>query len=323
MFRTVIEPDETSFEFNLNNRIISLGSCFADTMGARLSDSKFNILVNPFGIVFNPLSIFELLELSLERSEIIDNGLVKRDGQFFHYKLHSSFSNRSRKALLQAFDHQLDVVREALYDYNKIILTFGSAYTYRQKDTQLLVSNCHKMPQQQFEKSLLTVEDIVTAFFGVHEMIKQINPKVEFILTVSPIRHTKESLTLNSVSKSVLRLTCHYLSTMAEDVYYYPAYEIVMDDLRDYRFFEKDMIHPNEQAVDYIWNHFSSNHFDSGTRTLIQKWDKICKALNHKPFNPKSSGHQAFLKQTLSQLEKLSGVLDVEKEIEAVKKQIL
>jgi len=322
MFRTEIEPQDSSIKIDYQSKILTLGSCFSDSIGQRLTEAKFQSEVNPYGTIFNPLSIFELMELSLERSEILDAAVLKRDGYYFNYKFHSSFRAKTKDTLHKRMEEALTKVAQQLKEANFIFITLGTAWVYEQNKTHMLVANCHKTPQKEFTRRLLSVEEIVPAFFALKEVINQFNPEVQFIFTVSPVRHTRDTLKLNSVSKSVLRLAAYYMEDMAPDVHYFPAYEIMMDDLRDYRFYEKDLIHPNEQAIDYIWEQFVQTYLDKKDQATLEKWNKLQMALNHKPFNPKSGGHQKFLSKTLDQLKQLGKELPLDKEIENLNKQL-
>ena len=173
-----------------------------------------------------------------------------------------------------------------------------------------------------FNKRLLTMEEIIAQFFEMKEHLEKTNSKTHLILTVSPVRHTKDTLEGNSVSKSILRSVCHYLTQMDDNIHYYPAYEIMMDDLRDYRFYKSDLVHPNEQGIDYIWTHFRKTYFAPETEKVFQSWSKLSKALNHKPFNAGSKTHKKFLSKTLFQLERLNDDLDLKEEIKNLKKQL-
>ncbi len=322
MFRTEIEDLKIPLSIDHKDQLITLGSCFSDTIGQRLVSNKFRVQVNPFGTIFNPLSIFELLDFSIEPSVVIENAVLKRDGMFYNYKLPSSFRAKTEHDLLKNVSVQLEKTQEDLSKAKVIMLTFGTAWVYQLKDSQMLVANCHKQPQKRFNKYLLTVEEIVTGFMGVKEKLELINPDVQVLLTVSPVRHTRETLSLNNTSKSVLKLASHYLSEMADNVHYFPSYEILQDDLRDYRFYEKDLIHPNEQAIDYIWDIFVKTFCVSNTKKTLREWQKVSRALSHRSFNPESDKHHKFLQKTLDKLYKLNHHLDVKDEINGVKQQM-
>lgn len=194
----------------------------------------------------------------------------------------------------------------------------------------LLKSPKHRVPKRRLIEYkpfgftivyLLTQNKVIGSFESFYENVKELNPSCRIILTVSPVRHIKDSLELNSVSKSILRLCCHTLSEVFPDVVYFPAYEIMLDDLRDYRFYKQDMIHPSEQAGDYIWEKFGDTFFSSETRQFVQDWNKIRAALNHRPFHPAGVGHQQFLQEVLERLKQLESKVDVGGEIEILKKQ--
>lgn len=322
MFRTEIEQSKATFSLHHKDLFITLGSCFSDQIGKRLSSNKFDTLVNPFGTIFNPLSVFELIDMAMEPSTALEEALLHRDGLYYNYKLHSSFRNRDKKKLFETIQKQLNLTQQRLTKAKVLFLTFGTAWVYRTKDSGMLVTNCHKQAQKKFDKHLLSVEEIMTAFMSMKELIHEINPDLQIVLTVSPVRHTRESLSLNATSKAILRLACHYLSDLAEDVHYFPSYEIVTDDLRDYRFYEKDLIHPNEQAIDYIWDIFIKTFCAADTKQTLNQWRKIQSALSHKPFNPKEKKHQDFLRQTLTKLQNLPDEINVEIEIESIKAQL-
>ncbi|MFY0594291.1 GSCFA domain-containing protein [Roseivirga sp.] len=322
MFRTVIEDIKHPISLTHQDKIITLGSCFANEIGLKLADNKFNVSANPFGTVFNPLSLFELIEGSIRPLEGLSDAYLKRDGVYYNYKFHSSINHKSKAKLVSSIEAKFREVEKDLKQAKVLFLTFGTAWIHEIAKRKLLVANCHKMPKKEFEKRLIDVQEIISAFFAMKEHLEAINPELQIVLTVSPIRHTKETLALNSVSKSVLRLACHYLSDMAPDVYYFPSYEMMMDDLRDYRFYEKDMIHVNEQGVDYLWETFSNTYFSNSTKELLKEWQGLSRALAHTPFNLESWKHQQFLKNTLQKLQKIQRKLPVAKEIAYVKSQL-
>ncbi|OEK04069.1 GSCFA domain-containing protein [Roseivirga misakiensis] len=322
MFRTEIEDIRHPISLTHTDSILTMGSCFADEIGNRLSTNKFKVHVNPFGTVFNPLSLFELIEGALGSLDGLEDAYLKRDGQYYNYKFHSSVSHESKIGLQKHIESKFSQVAQDLKKADVLFLTFGTAWVHEIAKRKLLVTNCHKMPRKEFNKRLLDVQEIIPAFFTMKEHLQAVNPDLQIVLTVSPVRHTKETLALNNVSKSVLRLACHYLSDMAEDVHYFPSYEIMLDDLRDYRFYEKDLIHINEQGIDYIWQVFSKTYFSKKTQDLVNEWQSIAKALSHKAFNPKSGKHQQFLRNTLQKLEGLQSKLTVKQEIAKVKSQL-
>lgn len=322
MFRTEIENLHNPFSIGHQDQLMTLGSCFAEEIGQRLAANKFKTQVNPFGTIFNPLSVFELVNLAMEPTMEIEDAIIQRDELYYNYKFHSSFNSESKAGLLHKIQDRLEQTSRQLSETKALFLTFGTAWAYQAKDSDMLVANCHKQPQKKFDKYLLSVEEIVSAFMGMKESLQELNPDLQIVLTVSPVRHTKETLTLNAASKSVLRLACHYLADMADNVHYFPSYEIVQDDLRDYRFYEKDLIHPNEQAIDYIWDVFTKTFCTTNTNKTLSEWQKVSRSLSHKPFNLADEKHQRFLYQTLEKLQNLKDRLDVEEEINQIKAQL-
>lgn len=322
MFRTELKTKTSLHPIQSDHNIISLGSCFAEHIGTRLYDHKFNVQKNPFGIVFNPLSIFELVETAFYRSSFSESSFLERDGIHFNFKAHSELNAKSETELESKINTQRNRLKKALGRSNFIILTFGTAWVYEQKKTRMLVANCHKVPATEFNKRLLSTEEITSSFMALKELLQTKNPELKFILSVSPVRHIKDTIELNAVSKSVLRLACHHISQFTDDVSYFPAYEFMMDDLRDYRFYDRDMIHPNTIAIEYIWQKFQTAYFDNETQLFIKEWSEIKSALNHKPFHPQSAAHQKFLCHTIDRLEKLKDKVNVKKEIENLKAQL-
>jgi GSCFA family len=315
-----IEPSKN--KINLQSNIFTIGSCFADVVGNQLVENKINATVNPFGTVFNPISIFKLLNQSLQNTSINEQHFLGNDDTYFHYDYHSQNSNSNKDDLQLCLEKLQIEVGEKLQKTDFLILTLGTAFAYQLLETKSYVANCHKMAANLFRKDLIHVKHICQEFEHFYKKIKEQNPQIQIILTVSPVRHTKDGIPENQVSKSILRAACHYLCIDFEDVSYFPAYEIMMDELRDYRFYEADMIHPNKLATNYIFKRFSETYFDEKLNTFINDLSKIKNDLNHRPFNEKSPQHQKFLKTLLKKLEDISQIVDVEKEKEAVLSRI-
>jgi len=310
-----------SSPIQLHDSVATVGSCFADVIGNYLTTNKFNTLTNPFGTVYNPISIHKLLQL-ISRNKMPDElDFVESLGVWFHYQFHSSFNGSSQAALRGKIESQVKIAYEHIKSCRVLIVTYGTAFVYRRKDNQEIVANCHKMPSLLFTKELLSAETILNSAHETIALLKELNPGIRIITTVSPVRHTKDTLQLNSVSKSILRLCTHELQKSGVD--YFPAYEIMMDDLRDYRFYKPDRIHPTEEAEAYIIEKFGEQYFDADTKNLLLELNSIRLALQHKPFQPTSSAHQTFLQKTLERLERIRHTLPVESEIKAIKSQLL
>jgi hypothetical protein len=319
-FRTTFPIPEAKHKISLDTSILTLGSCFADVVGNQLKDNKLDVNINPFGTLFNPLSIFKILSPTYTQAD--ERLYVQNSEAWVHYDFHSQFSGNTKEELSTTLINTIAKVQNSILNTQCLVLTFGTSFIYKLLQPQSYVANCHKMPKNLFEKELLSVKDICKSFAILHKELKEINPNLRIILTVSPVRHTKDGMAENQVSKSILRAACHYLTTDYQDVEYFPSYEIMMDDLRDYRFYKPDMIHPNEVAEQYIFERFSETYFDDNLKDFIKKWQLISKALNHRPFNEKSVSYQQFLRKLLGDLEGISGLVNVEQEINDVREKI-
>ena len=323
MFRTEIIPEPSPIKINLRDKIMTTGSCFSDAIGKQLLDSKFTVLTNPFGTSYNPHSIHKVLRYALHNQAVPDHTYLKNQELNSNYDFHSSFSSLNKTDTEKKIREAIGSSHYFLKDSAWIFITYGSAWVYERNDTGEIVSNCHKVPASNFTKSLLNQKKILESFDELYQDLKSINPRCNIILTISPVRHLKDTLPLNSVSKSVLRLACQTLTETYQNVHYFPSFEIMQDDLRDYRFYKTDMIHPSEEAEEYIWNKFSDCYFDQPTRDFIKQWKPVFTALQHKPFHEQSISHQNFLRKILSQLEELNKTIDVTQEIASVKSQLV
>lgn len=322
-FRTEITPFDFPVKISLQNSILTIGSCFSNTMGDLFVQNKLECFVNPYGTIYDPLSMTRLLRMAMDDSEPDDSTMVQSEGVWKNLLLHSSFSGLSKDELSLKIRAQLSQVKKQLATADWLMMTLGTAFVYTLKETEKLVANCQKLPAKNFTRSLASHATLLKDFEMFLVELKEFNPKIKILLTVSPVRHIRDGLTENSVSKSVLRILCNTLSREHANVYYYPAYEIVLDDLRDYRFYKDDLIHPNSQATSYIWKHFTASLFDRELGDFINKWQKLYTSLNHRPFNPASHEHQQFLRKLLKELELLSSTANLTKEIASVREAII
>lgn len=319
-FRTELSPNSEGVGIQMNTQLMGMGSCFSDEIGQKMADYKFNIRHNPFGVLFNPISIFKLLKLSLEEQSVHPKHFVEQQEQWFHYDFHSQLHAPTKEQLASDLKQQLQETKAWLSTTNVLIITFGTTWVHEYLDTQEVVANCHKVSKQQFNKRLLDLNELNTAFEEVYQLLPK---ETAILMTVSPIRHIKEGLENNQVSKSLLRLFCHYSKEKYENVHYFPSYELVLDDLRDYRFFEDDLIHPSTFSIDYIWQKFQAAYFDQESQQFIQEWQKIQKALQHHPFHPNTAAHRKFLTDLRQKIETFGAQVEVGEELKLVEDLLL
>ncbi|GAB3576403.1 hypothetical protein GCM10027345_12980 [Hymenobacter daeguensis] len=300
-----------------------MGSCFADSIGTRLVANKVETRVNPFGTVFQPLALARLLRAAAGEDVDWQRHLVQARGRWQSYDLHGSVGADSPVELLQYIQEVVRQTGDFLRTADVVMLTLGTAWAYRLRETGELVSNCHKQPADLFVRELLTPDEIINALAETHAFLRRINPDLRFVLTVSPVRHLKDTLQLNAVSKSVLRLATHIVSDLLPGVAYFPAYELLVDDLRDYRFYASDMLHPSEVAEDYIWEKFARAYFDADFGRFRKEWAAVRQSLSHRPLHEGAPEHRQFLESTREKLEQLSlRKVDVADELRTVQTRL-
>jgi len=321
-FRTVVRSTVEKATFSLQDKIFTTGSCFAEAIGSRLQAARVDTLNNPFGTTYNPYSIHKNLRQAILKRPPDPDSYLQSEDIHLNFDYHSALSSMSKMSLAKLFEDKLDTSHEQLKRAQWLLITYGTSWVYRLKQSGAIVSNCHKQPAALFEKSLLSQKDFIESFDAFYQELKVLNPDIKIITTVSPVRHIKDTIELNSVSKSILRLSCHTISEQYANVWYFPAFEIMMDDLRDYRFYQADMLHPTAEAEDYIWKHFMDRFASDTFKQFYPKWRTIQMALNHRPFHPQSNGHQIFLRDTVRKLEELSALVNVEKEIAMLTSQL-
>ena len=306
-FTTKIPITQNANPIDYNSKIVSFGSCFAENMGDKLLYYKFQTQVNPFGIIFNPFSIEKLIE-----RVVLQRYFTKDDIFFFNerwhcYEVHSELSDADAEVVLSKLNRILSDTQKQLQQATHIIITYGTSWVYRHIETNGIVANCHKVPQKQFSKELLSIDSIQKAIQNTVSLIATLNPKCNFIFTVSPVRHLKDGFVENQVSKAHLIAAIYATTnTKQQTLNYFPSYEIMMDELRDYRFYADDMMHPSPMAIDYIWERFAATQIDANAIATMELVQTIQKGLAHRPFNPNSKSHQKFeanLKEKIATLE--------------------
>lgn len=304
-FSTLVNIPIAKKSINHNSSLLVLGSCFAENIGEKLTSNKFNTVVNPFGIIYNPVSIAKSLNHILNEHNFKEDDLLFFNDKWMSLQHHGSFSNSNKAECLQTINQSISLSNKQLKKANYLFVTFGSAWVYEHKEHGL-VANCHKIPAKHFTKRLLEVEEIVAAYTSLIKSIKDSNADINIVFTVSPVRHAKDGLWENNLSKSVLHLSIKKLTEKVDNCSYFPAYEIVMDELRDYRFFNDDLVHPTDLAVNYVWEKFSMSYFSKETIALMDNIQKIKQAATHKPFDFNSEKHQQFIKNQLAIIQELT-----------------
>lgn len=305
LFRTEVLIYPSDIRISHQSKILMLGSCFTENIGIRLQNLKFNIDINPLGILYNPLSIQKSIEILLAEQKYKKSDLDFGGGKWFSYDHHSEFSDPLAEKCLEKINFRLDQSSKLLHQVNVIFITFGTAWSYLLIGTDRIVSNCHKQPAAKFDCFRLTTNQISDAYYELIRKLHMINPQVKIIFSVSPVRHWKDGPVDNSLSKSTLIVAIHRIIKEFPCCSYFPSYEMAIDDLRDYRFYADDMLHPNNQMIEYIWNKFGQAYFNSDTLKINAELAKLLAAENHKPFSPGSDEHQKFLEAQLNKIRTL------------------
>lgn len=304
-FRTQIPNSKTLNQIDYNSSILLLGSCFTENIGTNFSHFKFRANINPFGILFHPKAIEKLITNSINLKKYTDADVFFHNERWHCFDVNSDLSNPSKEQLLKNLNSAILSTNKQLNSSTHLIITLGTSWVYRQIETDTVVANCHKVPQKKFLKELLSVDEITASLENIIALIKSINPKIQFVFTVSPVRHLKDGFVENSLSKSHLISAIHQIEAPRNHTHYFPSYEIMMDDLRDYRFYKSDMIHPNETAIEYIWEQFKNTWIFKSSFELMNQVGTIQKGLAHRPFNETSEKHQQFLENLQLKIDDL------------------
>lgn len=301
-FRTQLPPLPNAVSIHHNTRLILIGSCFTEHIGQKLDAYKFKTLHNPFGIVYNPVSMAGSLErIALGNSLFSPEDLFENNGLWHSWEHHGRFSKPDQLETLEGINAAYQTAVQKFPQTDCLLLTFGTADVFTLRETGKVVANNHKMPASLFETRRLSVSEISEAGLRIFEKM----PHTKIVLTVSPVRHLRSGLIDNQRSKATLILACEEICKHLDRAFYFPAYELLQDDLRDYRFYAADMIHPSDLAIEYIWAYFSATFFSNPTRQLNEQIEKIHAAAQHRPFHPGTEQHQAFVRAQLAAIEKL------------------
>ncbi|WP_417886465.1 GSCFA domain-containing protein [Zunongwangia sp.] len=310
-FKTEV-PIENQFpSITHQSKIALFGSCFVENIGDKLKYFKFDTYQNPFGIIFNPIAIQNLFEKMNSGYQYSAADIFYLNEQYACYDVHSSLNKTEEQEYLEHLNILLSDVSNYLKTATHLVLTLGTAWVYENKENQKVVANCHKVPQRNFNKRLLTTHEISNSLQKISAILWNWNPSCKVIITVSPVRHLKDGFIENQQSKAQLvvgfnKFLKELTAEECNQIAYFPSYEIMMDELRDYRFYADDMVHPSGMAINYIWEKFKGAWVNNKTTNLLTEIDAIQKGLNHRPFNENSQSHQKFLKKLHQKIIKLT-----------------
>ncbi|WP_136668446.1 GSCFA domain-containing protein [Flavobacterium sp. H122] len=296
-FRTEVPVTKSNFPMDYTSGIMLLGSCFAENMGDKFEYFKFQNSVNPFGIIFNPVSIEKLIKRCVDKTYFTEKDIFYHNEAWHCFEVHSELSNLDKDEFLLHLNALIESTNQQINKSTHFIITLGTVWIYRNLESHQIVANCHKVMQKHFIKELLSVEVVEKSLQNIIQLVTSVNADAKFIFTVSPVRHIKDGFAENQVSKANLLVAVYKIvNCQQSNTNYFPSYEIMMDELRDYRFYAEDMLHPNQTAIDYIWIKFFENYVKEEEFKTMQEVCDIQKALHHRPFNPNSESHHKFLK---------------------------
>ena len=306
---TPIKLSRQNPPINYSSKVLLLGSCFAQNMGAKLEYYKFQQCTNPFGILFHPVAIEKLITRAVNHTWFTSKDVFLQNEQWHCFLAHSKLSNTSEEDLISALNSALEKLRFSLLEASHVVFTFGTAWVYKHLEKDTIVANCHKVPQKEFVKQLLSPDDVSDVLLGIETKLRTINPTCSIINTVSPVRHIKDGLIANSRSKAHLIAGVQEIVSPEKLNYYFPSYEIMMDELRDYRYYKEDLIHPNQTAIAIIWNAFTGSWICPETAALQKKIATIQSGMLHTPFNENSKAHIHFKKELEVQISQVQKAL--------------
>ncbi len=298
IFRTEFKLKPFDFSISYNDKLFFLGSCFAENMGNRFTQNKFNTTINPFGVLYHPLAIKKCIDIAQSNNFDVSGGTFQFNELWSHFDSHSKLSRSDKNQFIDALQQARLNTKQNIERANFIFITLGTAWVYRHIEYDRIVANCHKLPQKYFNKELLSLEIIQNALSNLVNQISKVNPEVKFIFTLSPVRHLKDGFVNNQLSKSILYVAIQNTVNSFKQVVYFPSYELLIDDLRDYRFYKNDLLHPNDLALDYVWSKVNEVFFQENTRSVLKQIDVVNKRLNHQFFNPESEASIKFNQYT-------------------------
>jgi hypothetical protein len=303
-FHLEFSPKPFEVKIKHQHKLLLIGSCFTEQIGSKLANHKFVVLDNPNGILFNPASISKSISSYINNKQYSESDLFYQNECWNSWEHHSRFSNPDKEKCLAVINESQTTAHNFLKQADWLLITLGSAFVY-QLDNNEVVANCHKVPTDKFVKRLLSVTEVFSDLDRMVAETKAFKPNIKIIFTISPVRHLRDGFVENNRSKATLIQAVHQLTEKNENCLYFPAYELIIDDLRDYRFFAEDMVHPNYAATNYVWEKFVTTCIDEPSQQLMKEIAIIAAAKNHKPFNPTSVQHKKFLQKNLEKVKSL------------------
>lgn len=310
--KTTFQLKPFPFKISYEDKLLFLGSCFAENISEYFEKYRFPVVTNPFGVLFNPLAIHKSIDIASQEKYDFRKNTLQYNNVWLNLDAHSSLSASTEDLLLMNLNLSKNSLLNALEQSSVIFISLGTAWVYKYLKNDSIVANCHKIPQAQFEKKLLEIDEVISSINQMINTIRNLNPNIKIVFTLSPVRHLKDGFVENQLSKSTLHIAIQQSLSINNNVYYFPSYEILLDDLRDYRFYKEDFIHPNSLALQYIWESISDVFFDQNTLSILNKIEKINKRLSHKFFDPNSEASQLFTyktEQLISELKKQNPLL--------------
>lgn len=315
-FRTAVELEQPSFQINYTHKSLFLGSCFAEHIAKKFKDLRLDCLSNPFGVLYNPVSIAKNLRRSIGGYRISEGDIFEYEGLFGCLDVHSEFTKTEKSRVLETIQKAYDVTCEKIKQTDVLFISFSGAMAFREKNSKNIVANCYKLPSSNFTQELLDLDLLKKDYQELFTQLFTLNPNIQIVLTVSPVRHIRYGLVQNNLSKARVFELTHFLVNTFDQTHYFASFELLNDELRDYRFFKEDMVHPTAQSIQHIFNTFSEHYFDDQTKSYCEALRKILLQKNHQALNPKSAAHQNFLKALKTQISAFEKQYDVSLNLE-------
>lgn len=305
-YYTEVQMPEFDFEINYESKLLFIGSCFAESIGAKVQNFKFSTTINPFGILYNPLSIANGLDMLMDNQKVDENKLFQQNELWKSLDFHSRFSHVNKEITLNMMNDAIAKGNEALKQASYLFITFGTSWIYEWKESGQVVANCHKFPSQNFNRRKMSIQEIKQTYCKLIGKLKELNPKLKIIFTLSPIRHWKDGAHGNQLSKSTLLLAIsEIIENKSNYCYYFPSYEIVLDELRDYRFYGEDLLHLNNVAIEHVWQKTNESIFAKSCQSVMTQIAKLNAAINHRPSNTKNEEYKKFVKTNIKLIENI------------------